>query len=104
MAETRAGSPPMSKTAQRRTAAANDTSCRGGAPSNAKANQLLPAAKHEEPNSETNAVETPPDAGHKTLSEVTPRLVERIHELYEELGREEVEAVQAYEKSELQKK
>jgi H+-transporting ATPase len=33
-------------------------------------------------------------------SEVTPQLVKRVHELYEELGREEVRAVQEWEKKE----
>ncbi len=36
----------------------------------------------------------------KTLSEPNPQLVKRVHELYEELGREDVRAVQDWEKSE----
>jgi H+-transporting ATPase len=36
----------------------------------------------------------------KTPSEVTPQLVKRVHELYEELGREEVRAVEDWEKKE----
>jgi H+-transporting ATPase len=43
-------------------------------------------------------VEPKPEA--KTPSEVTPQLVKRVHELYEELGREEVRAVQDWEKKE----
>jgi H+-transporting ATPase len=35
----------------------------------------------------------------KTPSDLTPQLVERVHEMYEELGREEVEAVQDWEKA-----
>jgi H+-transporting ATPase len=36
----------------------------------------------------------------KTPSEVTPQLVKRVHELYEELGREEIQSVQDWEKKE----
>jgi H+-transporting ATPase len=32
-------------------------------------------------------------------SDVTPQLVKRVHELYEELGREEVKAVQEWDKA-----
>jgi len=49
------------------------------------------------PKSETKD-EPKPEA--KTPSEVTPQLVKRVHELYEELGREEVRAVQDWEKKE----
>jgi H+-transporting ATPase len=55
-----------------------------------------PEAKAE-PKPETK-VEPKPEA--KTPSEVTPQLVKRVHELYEELGREEVRAVQDWEKKE----
>ena len=41
-----------------------------------------------------------PEAKDKTPSDVTPQLVKRVHELYEELGREEVRAVQDWEKGE----
>ena len=34
------------------------------------------------------------EAKNKTSSDLTPQLVKRVHELYEELGREEVRAVQ----------
>jgi len=50
-----------------------------------------------EPKPETK-VEPKPEA--KPPSEVTPQLVKRVHELYEELGREEVRAVQDWEKKE----
>jgi H+-transporting ATPase len=56
---------------------------------------LKPDAKPE-PKPETK-VETKPEA--KTPSEVTPQLVKRVHELYEELGREDVKAVQDWEKA-----
>jgi H+-transporting ATPase len=55
-----------------------------------------PEAKTE-PKPETK-VEPKPEA--KPPSEVTPQLVKRVHELYEELGREEVRAVQDWEKKE----
>jgi len=42
-------------------------------------------------------VEPKPEA--KTPPEVTPQLVKRVHELYEELGREDVKAVQDWEKA-----
>jgi H+-transporting ATPase len=59
-------------------------------------------------NSDTKAADTPPDGRDeskpetkdKGSSEVTPQLVKRVHALYEELGREEVQAVQEWEKSE----
>ncbi|MGC1871078.1 MAG: plasma-membrane proton-efflux P-type ATPase [Acidobacteriaceae bacterium] len=41
-----------------------------------------------------------PETKEKVPSEVTPELVKRVHALYEELGREEVQAVQEWEKSE----
>ena len=41
-----------------------------------------------------------PEAAAKTPSGVTPQLVKRVHEFYEELGREEVQAVEDMEKSE----
>jgi hypothetical protein len=43
-----------------------------------------------EPRTETHA-ETP--------SDVPPQLVERVHELYQELGRQDVRAVQEWEKA-----
>jgi ABC-type glutathione transport system ATPase component len=41
--------------------------------------------------------ETTPEAKAKTPSDLTPQLVKRVHELYEELGREQIRAVQAWE-------
>jgi H+-transporting ATPase len=41
-----------------------------------------------------------PDAEAKTSSDLTPQLVKRVHELYEQLGREEVRAVEDLEKTE----
>ena len=42
----------------------------------------------------------PPEAKIKTASDLTPQLVKRVHELYEELGREEVRIVQDWDKGE----
>jgi len=46
---------------------------------------------------EVNAAEPKPDANDMTQSDVTPKLVKRVHELYEQLGREDVQAVQEWE-------
>jgi H+-transporting ATPase len=40
------------------------------------------------------------EAKSKTPSDLTPQLVKRVHKLYEELGREDVQAVQDWEKAE----
>ena len=64
--------------------------------------------KETEPNSEAKAAELKPEvktepateAKAKTPSELTPQIIKRVHELYEELGREEVRAVQEWEKAE----
>jgi plasma-membrane proton-efflux P-type ATPase len=40
-----------------------------------------------------------PGPNPKTSSDLTPQLVKRVHELYEELGREEVQAVEDFEKA-----
>jgi H+-transporting ATPase len=44
--------------------------------------------------------EVKPEAKSKTPSDLTPGLVKRVHKLYEELGREDVQAVQDWEKAE----
>ena len=61
-----------------------------------KAAELKPDDEVNQPKPEAKA-EPKPDVKDKTQSDVTPRLVKRVHELYEELGREEVEAVQEWE-------
>jgi hypothetical protein len=61
-----------------------------------KAAEPKPDDKVNQPKPEAT-VEPQPDVKDKTQSDVTPRLVKRVHELYEELGREEVEAVQEWE-------
>ena len=44
------------------------------------------------------AAEPKPDAAAEAPSDVTPQIVKRVHALYEELGREDVRAVQEWEK------
>ena len=59
-----------------------------------------PDAKAE-PKSETKAEPQPEaEAKSKTPSDLTPGLVKRVHKLYEELGREDIQAVQDWEKAE----
>jgi HlyD family secretion protein len=57
--------------------------------------------KESETNSETKPEtksETIPEAKAKPPSDLAPQLVKRVHELYEELGREQIRAVLAWEK------
>ena len=44
--------------------------------------------------------ESTPDAKAKTPSDLTPRIVKRVHELYEELGRNDLQAVEDLEQAE----
>ena len=71
----------------------------------AQADQPKPDAKAEpkpeakaEPKPETKA-QPKPQADDKTPSDLTPQLVKRVHELYEELGREDVREVEEWEKA-----
>jgi H+-transporting ATPase len=57
-------------------------------------------AKATEPKPDGTATEPKPDAKATTPSDLTPQLVKRVHELYEQLGREEVRAVEDLEKTE----
>jgi len=59
--------------------------------------ETKPEAKAK-PTPETKA-EPEPDAKAKTPSDLTPGIVKRVHELYEELGREDVRAVEDLEKA-----
>jgi H+-transporting ATPase len=43
--------------------------------------------------------ETPGDANGAATREVPPELVKRVHQLYEDLGREDVRAVQSWDKA-----
>ena len=65
-----------------------------------------PEAKADEPRPETKAepkpegkVEPKPESKDKPQPDVTPHLVKRVRELYEELGREDVQTVQDWEKA-----
>jgi H+-transporting ATPase len=61
-----------------------------------------PASEATAPKPQINGDKKTVEGNDKTLPDVTPRLVKRVHELYEELGREQVEAVEAWEKSKLE--
>src|SRR5664280_1443671 len=49
-------------------------------------------------------VEPKPDAAATTAPDVTPRTVTRVHQLYEQLGREDVRSVEEWEKAEREKR
>jgi H+-transporting ATPase len=65
-----------------------------------KADAPKPDAKADEPKPDAKADQPKPEAKDKTQPDVSPQLVKRVHELYEELGREEVQTVQDWEKAE----
>jgi H+-transporting ATPase len=65
-----------------------------------------PEAKTDQPMPDTKPetkpevkVQPKPEAKDKTPSDVTPQLVKRVHEAYEELGREDVREVEEWEKA-----
>jgi hypothetical protein len=58
-----------------------------------------PVAKVDAPAPKTEADQPKPEAKDKTSPDVSPQLVKRVHEFYEELGREDVQAVQDWEKT-----
>jgi H+-transporting ATPase len=58
-----------------------------------KADAPTPVAKVDEPK---------PEAKEKPHSDVSPQLVKRVHEFYEELGRKDVQAVQELDNAELE--
>ena len=64
----------------------------------AKADQPKPESKSDQPKPEAKA-EPKPEAKDQPQPDVSPQLVKRVHELYEELGREEVQSVQDWEKT-----
>ena len=63
-----------------------------------KADQPKPEAKAE-PKPGAKADEPKPEAKDKPQPDVSPQLVKRVHELYEQLGREDVQTVQDWEKA-----
>jgi H+-transporting ATPase len=71
----------------------------------AKAAVAQPEAK-KDANPDARADATKPEIKAEDASDVTPKLVKRVHELYEQLGREDVEAVRKWEdkEPEVQKK
>jgi hypothetical protein len=64
-----------------------------------KADEPKPEAKADEPKPDAKADQPKPEAKDEEQSDVTPQLVKRVHELYEELGREDVQTVQDWEKA-----
>ena len=73
---------------------------------NAKAADTQPEVKATEPKTDIKTADSEPNtkttepksaAKSKTLTDLTPQLVKRVHELYEQLGREEVRAVEELE-------
>ena len=66
----------------------------------AKADDAKPEDKAE-PKPEDKADDAKPEDKDKEQSDITPQLVKRVHELYEELGREDVQTVQDWEKANL---
>jgi H+-transporting ATPase len=69
----------------------------------AKADAPKPDAKADAPKPDAKA-QPKPDGKDKTQVDVSPQLVKRVHGLYEELGREDVQAVQDSEKAEAEHK
>ena len=68
----------------------------------AKAEQPKPETEADEPKPGTKTDQPKPEAKDKTQPDVSPQLVKRVHEFYEELGREDVQAVQEMENSVLE--
>jgi H+-transporting ATPase len=66
--------------------------------------ELKDEAKAETPKPEAKAEAQKPEAKDKPQPDVSPLLVKRIHEVYEQLGREDVQTVQNFEKAELELK
>jgi H+-transporting ATPase len=64
-----------------------------------KAAEAKPEDKADEAKPEDKADQPKPEDKDKEQSNVTPQLVKRVHELYEELGREDVQTVQDWEKA-----
>ena len=68
----------------------------------AQADEAKPEAKSDEPKADAKADQPTPETKDKIQPEVSPQLVKRVHEFYEELGREDVQAVQELDNSELE--
>ena len=61
-----------------------------------------PDIKTDQPKPEAKADQPAPDARDKTQPEVSPQLIKRVHEFYEELGRKDVQAVQEMDNAKLE--
>jgi H+-transporting ATPase len=69
-------------------------------PANAKpAAKIAPAPEVKAKTKPDAAVAAAPEDEPKPPSDLTPKLVERVHALYEELGRQDVLAVQEFEQA-----
>ncbi len=68
----------------------------------AKADDLKPETRADAPRPEAKADQPPPAAKDKIQPEVSPQLVKRVHEFYEELGRKDVQAVQEMDNAKLE--
>jgi H+-transporting ATPase len=66
----------------------------------AKADEPKTEAKADQPKPEAKADGPKPEAKGKPQPDVSPQLVKRVHEVYEQLGREDVQTVQNFEKAE----
>jgi H+-transporting ATPase len=64
-----------------------------------KADAAKPEVKADDTKPDVKADQPKPEDKDKEQSDVTPQLVKRVHELYEELGREDVQTVQDWEKA-----
>jgi H+-transporting ATPase len=72
---------------------------KGEAKPDAKA-EPKPDTKADAPAPEAKADKQKPETKDKAQPDATPQLVKRVHELYEQLGREDVQTVQNFEKAE----
>jgi len=82
--------------AKRATSAAPALEVKAETKPNAKAATALKTKTEGNPNAKSAP---PPDIESKPPSDLTPKLVERVHALYEELGRQDVLAVQEFEQA-----
>jgi H+-transporting ATPase len=66
----------------------------------AQVDSSKPERKAEASKTGGEADQPEPKANNKTRSDVSPQLVKRVHELFEQLGREDVQTVQDWEREE----
>ena len=104
--EIKTGSEPEKNVAPGNKEEVNQEDKAGSKPDEVKA--ALPPEEKNEPeakteanpeNMEATAAKANPEAKEDTPANLTPQLVKRVHELYEQLGREEVQAVEDLEKA-----